>query len=294
MRVKACVLTYREVEMAVRCLESLRFIEAREIFFNGSDYQAESGFFIEGVQVLSSDENLAFAEVVNRAIERAGGFDLLMFVTNDVTFQPGSVERLINFLQENSQAGLLGPVQLQPSGEVHHLGGEFNRERWSAEVETDGVEEILGFQKRVWIDGGAMVIRLDAAKEVGSLRADYGFYWEDVDWGMRFEECGWEVGVLGTAVALHEKSPTIGKFGRWKKYLIARNRALSARLNLDGAEFERVSKYLKRSAFLKMVKKGFREEGLVYRAAIRDGLAGNVEYMNQPIADDDPKWRDVF
>ncbi len=291
MRIKACVLTYREIEMASRCLASISGVDEAEVFFNGSDGEAEKDFGIPDVTVLSSAENLAFAEVVNRAIERADGFDLLLFVTNDVTFQQGAIEHLIHGMEDG--VGLCGPIQMEPDMRtVHHGGGGFKRKEWKAEVEND-LQAIDGLDRQ-WIDGGAMMIRVSAVMEVGLLRPEFGFYWEDVDWGLRFVEKGWKVRINPAAVVTHEKSPTTGKFGKWKKYMIARNRALSARLHLKGKEFDQVSAYLKRSAFFKVVKKFFREDSLIYRAAIRDGLTGNYEYMNQPIADDDPRWRDVL
>jgi GT2 family glycosyltransferase len=295
MRVKACVLTYRETAMLTRCLSSIEGVDEIEVFFNGSDGVAEKGFEFPGVNVISSAENLAFAAVVNRAIERAKGFDLLLFVTNDVTFLGAGVSALVDFLGEHEEVGVVGPWQRTgDNSEWHHRGGGFRFDRWSAEVLNEDSELPGDSPYREWIDGGAMLIRLTAVEEVGMMRPEYGFYWEDVDWGLQFNRAGWKVAVCSESIALHEKSPTVGRFGKWKKYMIARNRAVAARLNLEGREFDRVAKYLKKSARMRTFKKLFNEDSMVYSAGIRDGLAGWTKSMNQPVADHDPKWREVL
>lgn len=291
---KATILTYRESEMVLRCAASLKDVARIELFFNGSDGVAETQI-PNGYSVISEKQNLPFAEVVNRAIARAVDCDYLLFVTNDVIFSNGAVQQLIDTMENNPQIGLLGPLQLKPgSHEIHHAGGSFNYKRWKADVEGEDAIGKSGLMRRDWIDGAAMLIRFSSAKRVGEMRPEYGFYWEDVDWGIRFREAEFDVCVDLDATVTHENSSTTSQFGRWKQYLISRNRALAATLNLSGEELSRVKRYLRQSMMLRVLQYGFKEKSRVYWAGIRDGLAGNWQDMNQPIRDDDPIWQKVL
>jgi len=293
-RVKVTILSYRDSEMTTRCVESLSGCNNLEIFFNGSDGEAEQKFSSNG-QIISEPENLSFARVVNLALARAEAQEFLLFVTNDVTFLPGAVATMVECMDRNPNLGLLGPLQLVPgSEEIHHGGGSFDRQRWKADIEGDDTIGKSGLIQRDWIDGGAMLIRRTAVERVGPMRSEYGFYWEDVDWGIRFKQCGFAVGVCLEARVTHASSGTTGQFGRWRQYLIGRNRGLAAKFNLSGAEFKRISRYLRQSMLLRLLQYGFAEKSRVYWAGMRDGLAGRWEGMNQPIADDDPIWKSVL
>lgn len=291
MRVKACVLTYRETAMLRRCLASIEGVDEVEVFFNGSDGEAERGFGLPGVTVISSVENLAFAAVVNRAIERAAGFDALLFVTNDIEFERGAVKRLIECLVGHPECGLIGPLQMKPGGfGIHHAGGEFDKKRWKAEVETDVPDHEGDVVYRWWVDGAAMLIRLDAMKETRRMEERMGFYWEDVAWGFAFDDSEWDIAICPAAKAVHSVGGSTGRFGRWREFMIARNRALSLRLFVTDSRYGKIAQYLRFSAIWKLVRKGFREKEMVYWAGIREGLAGRFEETNLPLPDDDPIW----
>lgn len=280
--------------MTSRCVSSLRDCEDLEIFFNGSDGEAEK-HFVGKYKTISRAQNLAFASVVNQALERCDGQEFLLFVTNDVTFLPGTIEKLLECMDCNPKLGLLGPLQLAPGAErVHHGGGSFDRKRWRADIHATNSLEDTGLIHRDWIDGAAMLIRIVAAKKVGPMRDEYGFYWEDVDWCIRFGQAGFDVGVQLDAYVTHESSGTTNQYPKWKHYLICRNRGLAAKLNLNKGEIVWVSLYLRLSIGVRLLRSGLTEKNRIYWAGIRDGLAGRWEGMNQPIADDDPIWDKVL
>ncbi|QYK53253.1 MAG: glycosyltransferase family 2 protein [Fimbriimonadaceae bacterium] len=280
--------------MTSLCVNSLAGSGDLDIFFNGSDGNAEKK--LEGdFQVISEAENLAFASAVNLAVQRAANYEFLLFVTNDVTFTPGAVDSLISSMDQNPSIGLLGPLQLVPESlQIHHGGGSFDRKRWKADIHCEDLNEKSGLVFRDWIDGGAMLIRLSAAEKVGPMRPEYGFYWEDVDWGIRFVAAGLPVAVDLNAKVTHASSGTTREFARWKQYIIGRNRGLSARLNLSGSEFQRIARYLRQSMFLRKLRYGTAEKGLVYWAGMRDGLAGKWETVKLPIRDEDPIWNSII
>lgn len=289
--------------MTARCLEALREqVESVEIVSNGSDGTVETYFGDSGVPLVTNEANEAFSTCINGAAERARseGFDALMFVTNDVTVLPGVVETLRDVLIEHEDWAGVSPMQLRDEDPIRlqHAGGEFKRGKCKAivmggdEPRADWPSE--GLHERDWIDGASSLWRLEAWDSVGKWRPEYGFYWEDVDWGIRAVASGWKVGVEASAEVRHMSSGTASRYGRWQDYMLARNRALCAYLNFPEAEFARVYGYLKTSAVARLIQRPFGVRERVFWAAIRDAVKGGLIDPTCPVTDDDPIWKTVL
>lgn len=302
MKVKASILTFREAEMTRRCAESLRDqVDGLDIVSNGSDGSAENQ--LSDFALVSQVENRSFSECVNDAVVRArsSGFDALLFVTNDVTFRPGVVGQLVQVLVEDSICAGVMPLHLREGQEemVHHAGGELQVSKWKA-ILTGGGEQLgdgwdrVDVEIRDWIDGGAAIFRLDHWDQVGDWRPDYGFYGEDVDWGYRVSQAGLRTKIHLGARVTHRMSGTSSQYHRWQRYLLARNRALGAKLNLSVEEFSKVYGYLKRSALLRLMKHPFGIEERIFWAGIRDVHGSKIFDPSNPVLDSDPIWERVL
>jgi N-acetylglucosaminyl-diphospho-decaprenol L-rhamnosyltransferase len=215
---------------------------------------------VGGAEVVRWRENLPFAQAFDRAAVEAErrGHDRFLFLTNDVTLEPGCLSALDSALGD---AAAVGPVQVHASdpGRVFHAGGGFERHRWASvvldggrplsEVAPDGVREVD------WLDGAAVLVRLASYREVGPMWPGYDFYWEDSDWGLRARAMGHRLLVAMGARARHETSASAGAYPDWKRELLWRNRMLCARRLASPEEWRRLRRYFMVSALTRLAKR---------------------------------------
>jgi N-acetylglucosaminyl-diphospho-decaprenol L-rhamnosyltransferase len=186
---------------------------------------------VEGCEVLRASHNLGYAAGMNLGIERQlrhGGELLLLLLTHDARLRPGSLGLLLDAARESPRYGALGPVLLLSGTEVPFSYGGVNRadggveHRKSAPAGEGG--EIAPCD---WIDGGTMLLRGEALREVGPFDARFWGYAEDADLCLRIRRAGLGVGVVLGASA-DQDSGAAKRPGPWA-YLITRNGLAYAR-----------------------------------------------------------------
>ena len=121
-----------------------------------------------------------------------------------VVLPPGALDALVQHLEREPHAGLVGPRVRDPRGAVEESVGWFPtlaRERAHA-LYLDVLLGREGRRRRAfpavseaveWISGCAWVLRGEAIREVGPLDEDYFMYFEDVDYCWRLRVAGWTV-----------------------------------------------------------------------------------------------------
>jgi GT2 family glycosyltransferase len=170
------------------------------------------------VTLIRSARNLGFAKGNNVGLAAASG-SWLALVNSDVIVHPNCLRRLLEFLREHDDVGLVGPKVLGRDGQLQRtcrklptlwntacrafaLDNLFSRwplfsgremRHWSQDSEAD-VEVLSGC---FWMARGAAVER------VGQLDERFFFYAEDVDWCKRFWDAGWKVVFVPKATATH-------------------------------------------------------------------------------------------
>lgn len=301
MRVGATILTYRDSYLTTKCAIALRDQAPVTIVCNGSDGRAEDALRVSApwAPLVSHEQNLPFSEVFNLAAERSreAGEDALLFVTNDVAVSPGVVEGLVGLVSEQGVAAA-APIHLRADnhGMVHHAGGEYRFDRAKAIIAGGGEPWDDWKEPRVydraWLDGGVALYRTDALADVGPWRPEYGFYWEDVDWGLRARAKGWSLRVDTSLVAYHQMSATSSSVRWWQRYMLARNRCVCARFNLPEADYRKVMTYLKRSARIRLLRRPFDVDAHLFFHGVFDYDRGVQEGPLAPIPNDAPFWRE--
>jgi N-acetylglucosaminyl-diphospho-decaprenol L-rhamnosyltransferase len=206
----AVVVTFESEAVIERCLGSLREaapvrgIDIRVVDNASSDDSVARAAALVGedhVRRLSS--NRGFAAGVNAVL---AGFEgrWLAVVNPDVVLPPGALDALVDRLEREPRAGLVGPRVRDPRGAIEESVGWFPtlaRERAHAFY----LDVLLGYKGRrrrafpavaeavEWISGCAWVLRGDAIRSVGALDEDYFMYFEDVDYCWRLGVAGWSV-----------------------------------------------------------------------------------------------------
>lgn len=150
------------------------------------------------------------------SVAKAYGVDLargeyVVFLDDDSFPQPGSIERMLNYFDEQPQLGAAGFRVVLPNG----------------------VEECCG-----WPDvpvGCGVGFRRAALIEAGGLDRTFFMQAEEYDLTFRLTQCGWDVRVLPDLWVLHQKTPVARVSERTTRLDVRNNLRVLARYLPDHA-----------------------------------------------------------
>jgi GT2 family glycosyltransferase len=225
------------VEMNRDCLESLAAegISPSRIVF--VDNASSDGSLEEmrqrypSMAIIENGSNLGFGEAANQGAQYAldAGADAVYFINNDLVLEPGSLARLVHFLNEAPDVGICGPRVLDRTypDRVWCAGGLLT---WRENLSTlrghkhlDG-PEYQSVMEVDYIPGCALLIRARVLHDIGGFDAAYFAYMEDVDLCVRAKKAGYPVVLVGDASCLHaSSSSTGGGYNPRRKYMMGVN-----------------------------------------------------------------------
>jgi GT2 family glycosyltransferase len=207
-----------------------------------------------GVRVIAGGLRRGFGANHNLVCAAAAG--RYVFILNDDTvLDPGCIDRLRRFLDQNAAVAAAGPRLRNPDGSEQPSAFHFpTPARVAATTLTlqragwvmSGGERI----RRVdWIHGAAMMVRLDALRGAGGLDEGFYMYLEDVDLCRRLRDRGWEIAFFPRAGLVHHENSSTASVPRRRIYQHARSRGIYARKH-HGRMGERAVQALTAATFL--------------------------------------------
>lgn len=161
------------------------------------------------VVFLESASNQGFGRGMNQAIEQAQG-DYLFVYNPDIMLQEGVLERLLDYMKQHPDVGMVGPKLLNPNGTHQNSCYRFMTPEVILYRRIPGLGR-LGFARKSidhylmtdldrscetdvdYILGAAMFVRRVALEEVGGFDPGFFMYFEDQDLCRRFWQAGWRV-----------------------------------------------------------------------------------------------------
>ncbi len=194
---------------------------------------------------IQSGANLGFAGGNNVGIKDAieRGFDYLILMNNDLILPKDIVTKLVDFMEESSEAGLASPKMYFAKGYEFHKDRYSETEKgkviWYAGgiIDKDnvytshrGVDEIdVGqFDKTEETDvanGATVIIRKEVFQKIGLLDSSFFLYWEDADFSERAKSAGYKVMYYPGTCMWHKVSASTGGSGSpTNDYFLTRNR----------------------------------------------------------------------
>jgi GT2 family glycosyltransferase len=208
--VVAVVVTFESGAVIERCLRSLQAaapahgIDIRVVDNASTDDGANRAAAVIGEDhVVRLADNRGFAAGVNAVLAGFAG-EWLAVINPDVVMPAGALDALVDRLERDPKAGLVGPRVRDPRGAVEESVGFFPtlaRERAHA-FYLDVFLKREGRRRRAfpaapeavdWVSGCAWMLRGDAVRAVGPLDEEYFMYFEDVDYCWRMQAAGWRV-----------------------------------------------------------------------------------------------------
>ena len=229
-RVLAIVLNWQQAQVTLSCVERLRALKepALDILVldNGSgddsarvlreraDAGAES---VDGpeFELIELSQNLGFARGNNHGLRLAleRGYDFALVINNDAFVEPGMLRELL--AQTADDVALLSPKILYESqpDRIWFAGGDRQAQTLDLINTGRGEADSAGrFPTRDvdYVLGACMLVNLAAARVVGLFDERYFFYFEDLDWSIRFVEEGYRLRYVAEARVQHRVATSTG------------------------------------------------------------------------------------
>lgn len=186
---------------------------------NSSDGSAE--MVVErfpAVKVIRAKENLGYAGGANLGIKNSAGKYIAIF-NPDIFITNGCLEAMVNYMDNNLSAGLLGPKLVNADMSLQYSCYKFPKiftpllRRSFLGNTRFGKKELDDYllkdfdhcaSKEVdWLLGGALLARKSALAEAGYFDERYFLYFEDTDLARKLKAKGHKIVYLPSAKMIH-------------------------------------------------------------------------------------------
>ena len=165
-------------------------------------------------RLIENRENVGFARANNQAIEASTG-QFVLLLNSDTIVQPHALARLVAFMREHPDAGIVGANVRNRDGSPQRSFGAFpsilseSIQAWGLDTRPpfarwfNAAHCAAEYFETGWVLGAALLIRRQAIVQVGLLDENFFMYSEEVDWCYRVARAGWKNFVLTTAPIIH-------------------------------------------------------------------------------------------
>lgn len=264
--VSIIIASYNAQAMLADCLESIyqnrpkasfEVIVVDDASEDGTDEMVQRSF--PQVRLLRNETNIHYASSNNRAIQCARG-EYIYLVNNDSVMLPDTIDRLIAFLREHPDAGVVGSKLLNEDGTV----------QWSVKLLPNPLSALFGARSIItqwfpnnpfsrqhllhlsrdmtqpldsgYVSSASMMLPRRVIDQVGALDVRLSYH-VDADYCKRISNAGWEIYYLPSATAIHlnHKGGTLVNWKRrfrslvefhWGSYIYYRKHLMKSPFNL--------------------------------------------------------------
>jgi GT2 family glycosyltransferase len=235
------ILNWNNADDTIECLQSISNSDFQSYVpivvdngsTNGSDKEIRERF--PAISMIKLASNLGYAKGNNVGIQYAleSGADYILVLNNDTLIDETMLRKLVEFAETKPNAGIVGPLMFcaDPENTLFAAGSFINwykgdtthRGMYQSEVDypTPQIPEPADFI----VGCGALVSR-KFVEEVGIMNTEYFLNYEDVEWGLRAWQNGFEVWFTPDSIMWHKVSSTLGKASPENTYYMTRNALL--------------------------------------------------------------------
>ena len=190
------------------------------------------------VHCIANPVGLGYARAASQGMAHlAPDHEYLFSISNDVTVDPAIFRELVQAAEAHPRAAILGSkvyfhdrpdILWHAGGRVHPWHGHTYHYGW----ERRDHPRYNRIRACDYVTGCGYLVRSEVARQLGYLKDDLVFYFEDADFCYRARAAGWEVLYVPTARVWHKTSTTLAKdrglqlryATRNNLYLLARHR----------------------------------------------------------------------
>ncbi len=179
--------------------------------------------------MIVNDRRRGKAENDTTLLQRAAGRHALL-LNEDSELQPGATATLRAALDADERAAAAGARLLRPDGQAQPSAWRFPtprtalaaalflHRRYTVQSGGDATRTVD------WVQSAAMLVRTDAAEQVGWLDPMFFVYSDEVDFCKRLREAGWTTLYVPGAEAVHHEQLSTGPVPEKRIVELSRNR----------------------------------------------------------------------
>lgn len=223
--VSVIIVSWNARDYLKKCLSSLssrvcqfpmEIIVVDNASSDGSPDCVESEY--PNVRLIRNTENMGFSKANNIGVSVSSG-DYLCFINSDVEVLPDCITRLVNYCEEQPEAGMVGPLIIGGDGQLQRSCRGFPTV-WNMFCRALALDRVFknyklftDYSLNYWpqdslrnvdiLTGCFWLVRRKAMEQVGLLDESFFIYGEDMDWCKRFWDKGWQVVFVPSAEAIH-------------------------------------------------------------------------------------------
>ncbi|MEA2143039.1 MAG: hypothetical protein QOI64_1469, partial [Solirubrobacteraceae bacterium] len=210
MQLSYCVVNTNGREHLTRCLAA---IEAQDVddaevlvLDNASDDGSADYVRAEhpDVTLVALDRRVGKAENDSTLLQRARGRYALL-LNEDAELEPGAAQALVAALDGDPQAAVAAAQLLDPAGKPQPTA-------WRLPGVATSFAQAAFLHKRLvvqpagevgWAQSSAMLVRREAAEQVGWFDPGFFVYSDETDFQKRLRDAGWRILLVPDAQAVH-------------------------------------------------------------------------------------------
>ncbi|MFH0969291.1 MAG: glycosyltransferase family 2 protein [Patescibacteria group bacterium] len=226
MELSIAINNYRNPELLKLCINSIKKnVLGIEYELIVADAETEEGTEMmmredyPDVRFFPFRKNVGFQAMLKKGIEKSKG-DYILLLNGDIIVNPGSAEKLLEYVKKNPEVGIAGPKLLNFNGTLQYSCFHYYKPLTIIYRRILFIQK-FGFVKKHldwfsmkdydhenikevdWLMGSAMLVSRKAAEKVGMMDPQFFMYMEDVDWCRRFWENGFKVVYYPLSVMNH-------------------------------------------------------------------------------------------
>jgi len=180
-------------------------------------------------EVIALDQRGGKGENDSELLRRARG-RLCLLLNEDSELVPGATRTLRDALDAHAQAAAAGARLLRPDGRQQPsawrfptpftalVGALFLHRRYTVQSRGDDVCEVD------WAQSAALLVRRDAAEQIGWFDPAFFVYSDEVDFCKRLRDAGWRTLYVPAAAAIHHEQLSTGAVPERRIVELSRNR----------------------------------------------------------------------
>lgn len=286
-RVLAVILNWRQPALTLACVQALQLMDypALDVLVldngSGDDSVAVLQAARLDFRLLALAENIGFAAGNNVGLRRAmeAGYDYALLMNNDAFAAPDMLRHLL--AEAAGDIALLSPKIYFHSDPTRIWFADGRRQSHTLDLRHTGLGQPDGpawsFSRDVdYLLGTCLLVNLDAAQQTGLLDERFFFYFEDLDWSLRFRNAGYRLRLVAPAHLYHRVAISTGGEDDTplRRYYLARSSVIFWRRHARQGSPLLIVAFRLASAVKMVVRlwlKGKNEVARAYLRGLRDG-----------------------
>ena len=225
MKLSIIIVSWNVKKVLTNCIGSIEENSASEPFEVIVVDNASSDRTVEFVRnkfpdvvIIANSQNLGFAAANNQGIEKSQG-EYILLLNPDTIVHSGSLDVLIEFMDENEDVGICGPQLLNQDGTIQSSARCFPTFRGALYRHTalrflhifrEEYKKWLmkGFDHKSQMDvdqimGAALMIKRTIIDHIGAMDERFFMYYEEVDLCYKVKQAGWRVVFMPEVAIIH-------------------------------------------------------------------------------------------